>query len=800
MKPADYSSKNKQAIFTVSDADYAVMALTMFDSVSKFYQDCDLFLFVIGTGTMNRLEGGVNVVYIGDVLDELDLSQRLAYYLQIELATSVRPHCFEFLFAQNYDRVIYLDPDIYVFRRMTEVDDLLDGNVNGIVTPHALQSIRSDVAVGGDNVFLQCGIYNMGFFALKNTSETMRMVVWWKEKLKWQCVVDLPNGFFVDQKWLDFLPAYFDAFHVLRLPTYNLAPWNSEHYKVLSDSKGNFFVDDFDTPVAFIHFSGVKRAEHHFLHLKEARRFYLDQLQKRKFMKLGLVNYEVKFKPANLFLDKVCTFLYKDYINSTKDTKSNPLIDPGFYNFLHGIDNETKFPIYIRKLYEILADIFIGYLGTQRAINYDNLIAWIKDSFPYDGVVSLETMVQLRNDSINVGPETKHTDNLAETTSQNRNDEQPYYPAILSFDDRRPHAANGDSSSVQEIMVQSDRIEIISGDIRICIPHIDETGTLLNLPNINAQDYTEIWVPSAYCEKKLRSVHGLSNLTVIPYPVIKPKYEVQKTGLPGNKFIVMLHHDFNQDFATQNPLASLSAFSEAFGQRNDALLVCFLTNVRQSKDYENLIAAFGDEKSAKIVEGTLDDGLYYSYLHYAHCLISLHRETAFGYALAEAMSLGKYVIATDNGGNTEYMNADNSFLVESPSSKNFVTKAAKILDSIYDDANVLNTKSKKAKLSIQKHLSPNSVGFLMQKRLERLRNPGDSGIVKSKPPVYKQLLRRAYGLLKPHLRKVPLFVRLYVKLRTIRARYYFTVTSDRDQIAAIMTILLKNVNRPGILE
>lgn len=503
MKPANHSPKNKQVIFTIADADYAVMALTMFDSVSRFYQDSDLFLFVIGTGTVSRLDGGINVIYIGDVLDDLDLSQRLAYYLQVELATSVRPHCFKFLFAQNYDKAIYLDPDIYVFRRMTEVDDLLNRDVNGIVTPHALRSIQTDVAVGGDNVFLQCGIYNMGFLALKNTPETIRMVAWWKEKLKWKCIVDLPNGYFVDQKWLDFLPAYFDAFHVLKLPTYNLAPWNSEHYKVLSDSSGNFFVDEFDTPVAFIHFSGIKRAEHHFVGLEEARSFYLEQLQKRKFMKLGFVNYEVRFKPVNLFLDKVCTFLYKDYINSTKDTESNPLVDAGFYDFLHGIDNDTKFPVYIRKLYEMMPDIFIAYLSTQQATNCDNLIASIKDKFSYDGVVNLETMVQLRNDSIN-GYDFK--DGFTETTSQPRNGAKgkpSYYPAILSFCTREHHAANDGSSSGHDIIVQSDRIEIVSGDIRICLPYIDDAGTFPIPSSLNAHNYTEVWVPKCLLRKEI---------------------------------------------------------------------------------------------------------------------------------------------------------------------------------------------------------------------------------------------------------------------------------------------------------
>ncbi len=766
-------NKNKYAIFTISDVDYAALALTMFESVSKFYQDSDFFLFIFGTGTTRKLEGNINVIYIGDILDDLDLSQRLAYYLQVELVTSVRPQCFKFLFGKNYDKAIYLDPDLYIFRRMTEIDDLLNGEVNGVVTPHALRSICSDKAVGWDNVFLQCGIFNLGFLALKNTPETMRMVSWWEEKLKWQCIYDLKNGYFVDQKWLEFLPVYFDGFHILKLPTYNLAPWNSEHYNILSNSCGEFFINDFDTPIAFIHYSGVKRSAAHYVHMKEAYNFYLNELQKRRFTKLEFVNYEVRFKQDNLYLDKVCIFLYKDYVNNTKDTKSNPLVDRGFYNFLHSIDMETGLPIYIRKLYDILPDIFVR--SKNEIIDYDSLITFIKNNFTYNGVVSLETMVQLRNDSIGLDYEIQHTnfdeidhdpiktDSPPRYTLSTQVQNSPHYPAILSFSNGANPISQTTIHRPRKIILKSDRIEIISGAIRVCVPHIDKSEILPNLSDMKAQNYTEIWVPSAYCKEKLRKSARKGSkpkIKIVPYPVLKPHYKILTTDLPSNKLVVMLCHDFNLDFATQNPLASLKAFQGTFGQKSDMLLVCFLVNVnKNSEDYKGLVKTFSDEKNAIIVEGTPDNDLYYSYLHYAHCFISLHQETIFGYALAEAMSLGKYVIATNKGGNVEYMNSDNSFLINSTSPKECISEATKMLISIYNDTDVLNAKSKQARLHIQKHLSPNSVGLIMQKRLER---------------------------------KPSLFVRLRASLNRRKLR--------KIKMRSIISILLKNVNRPAILE
>jgi glycosyltransferase involved in cell wall biosynthesis len=47
----------------------------------------------------------------------------------------------------------------------------------------------------------------------------------------------------------------------------------------------------------------------------------------------------------------------------------------------------------------------------------------------------------------------------------------------------------------------------------------------------------------------------------------------------------------------------------------------------------------------------------------ADCYVSLHRSEGFGYTMAEAMYLGKPVIATGWSGNTDFMSETNSYLV-----------------------------------------------------------------------------------------------------------------------------------------
>jgi hypothetical protein len=57
---------------------------------------------------------------------------------------------------------------------------------------------------------IQYGIYNLGFCALRDTSQTRRVVAWWGRRLENDCVIDFARGIFVDQKWADYFPAFIE--------------------------------------------------------------------------------------------------------------------------------------------------------------------------------------------------------------------------------------------------------------------------------------------------------------------------------------------------------------------------------------------------------------------------------------------------------------------------------------------------------------------------------------------------------------------------------------------------------------
>ena len=76
------------------------------------------------------------------------------------------------------------------------------------------------------------------------------------------------------------------------------------------------------------------------------------------------------------------------------------------------------------------------------------------------------------------------------------------------------------------------------------------------------------------------------------------------------------------------------------------------------------VAAVAAHPDVHLIEQRLSPAERDGLMNAADCYVSLHRAEGFGYTLAEAMWLGKPVIATGYSGNLDYMNPDNSYLVD----------------------------------------------------------------------------------------------------------------------------------------
>jgi glycosyltransferase involved in cell wall biosynthesis len=182
---------------------------------------------------------------------------------------------------------------------------------------------------------------------------------------------------------------------------------------------------------------------------------------------------------------------------------------------------------------------------------------------------------------------------------------------------------------------------------------------------INKNWIDEIWVQSDFIFNTLKKINP--KIYKIPF-VVSPKPNERKNRsffqLPEKKFIFLFAFDFWSYYERKNPEAIIRAFKKAFPSRKDVYLVIKTTHGNERlQDKEKLISIIKGNENIQLRDTLLSDEDYFSLLNQCDCYISLHRSEGLGLTMAEAMALGKPVIATNYSGNLEFMKDDNSCLV-----------------------------------------------------------------------------------------------------------------------------------------
>lgn len=184
-----------------------------------------------------------------------DLPRFIFDHNVVELCTAVKGEMLCRLFAEGAEKVVYLDPDIAVFGNLDEISRLLEKH-DILLTPHQLSPDDTLSAIADNEMgTLKHGMYNLGFLAVANTNEGRRFGEWWRKRLEIHCFDDVANGLFTDQKWCDFVPAFFAGSHILRDPGYNVASWNLSQRPIAITDDGTVCAGG--SPLKFFHFTKV---------------------------------------------------------------------------------------------------------------------------------------------------------------------------------------------------------------------------------------------------------------------------------------------------------------------------------------------------------------------------------------------------------------------------------------------------------------------------------------------------------------------------------------------------------------
>lgn len=186
-----------------------------------------------------------------------ELGRLAAIYDAKELSTALKPWLLRHLLTEA-EVAVYLDPDVQVFSSLDDVADLaVEREI--VLTPHTLAPIPVDGRSPTELELQASGIYNLGFATVGRGAHTF--LDWWADRLSRDCIVDTRHGLFVDQRWADWIPAYFPH-AVARDPTLNVAHWNLHERSVERATVGYVIAG---SPLRFFHFSGFDPERPHLL-------------------------------------------------------------------------------------------------------------------------------------------------------------------------------------------------------------------------------------------------------------------------------------------------------------------------------------------------------------------------------------------------------------------------------------------------------------------------------------------------------------------------------------------------------
>lgn len=250
--------------FTICSNNYLAQAKTLGDSLFEKNPD---YKFIIGL--CDKLSEDIDYSFFENIeiipVSQLDIycfDNIIKKYNIIELNTSIKPSFFKYLIRRydNPEMIMYFDPDIQIFDKLNLLEKYLE-EYDVLITPHILHPISVDDFSPSENLFLNYGIYNLGFLALNpNGENAIKLLDWWEDKTLKIGFDRVSDGLFVDQLWINLAPIFFNKVKVLKEYGFNVAPWNLHERNSIHKVNDDYVLED-NSKLVFYHFSSYNFAK-----------------------------------------------------------------------------------------------------------------------------------------------------------------------------------------------------------------------------------------------------------------------------------------------------------------------------------------------------------------------------------------------------------------------------------------------------------------------------------------------------------------------------------------------------------
>jgi glycosyltransferase involved in cell wall biosynthesis len=246
----------------------------------------------------------------------------------------------------------------------------------------------------------------------------------------------------------------------------------------------------------------------------------------------------------------------------------------------------------------------------------------------------------------------------------------------------------------------------------------------------------EIWTYSEYVTSALSPASPVPVVT-LPPPVLAPGAAPGKLPLElGDAFTFLYAFDFFSTARRKNPVGLVEAFKQAFEPGDAQLVIKTFNGDVKPESLAQLARAAAGRDDIHVLDRFLPVEEKDALLARADAYVSLHRSEGFGLSLAEAMLLGKPVIATGYSGNLQFMTPANSWLVgyelvrvgegveiyppDARWAEPDLGHAAELMREVRAGGEAVEQRAERGRRDVAAAFSPAATGAAMRARIERL--------------------------------------------------------------------------------
>lgn len=187
--------------FTVCNRYTFANAVTLGLSYLEHHPDRTFYIGWVDKPMVLQIPSGIHLIQVTDI--QIPSIGKMANdYYDFEMVYACRPWFAAYLLKENprLKRLSFFSPTTYIFEKLDSIEKRCKSL---LLTPNITQPLPKNSTLKDRNI-LNVGMIHAGSWILKPNEQTIAFIHWWANRTFDRAKVDLCNGMFLDQLWLNY--------------------------------------------------------------------------------------------------------------------------------------------------------------------------------------------------------------------------------------------------------------------------------------------------------------------------------------------------------------------------------------------------------------------------------------------------------------------------------------------------------------------------------------------------------------------------------------------------------------------